>query len=80
MSFFVQHAALFVVRLTLLVSTTLVLIAIPREHGIHISDVGSPGVLFHRLEWVVVPLLAVGWFLVWGASRALRRERDRRAS
>lgn len=80
MKYFVQAVALFWVRLLLLVATAITLMAIPVEHGTYSSPAGSPLVVFHRLEWVVLPLLAFGWFLVWGASRALRRDRDRRAS
>jgi hypothetical protein len=75
MTHFVQRVALFWVRLTLLVVTAIALMAVEFEHGIHVSDVGSPLVAFHRLEWAVLPLLAIGWFLERGASRALRRER-----
>jgi hypothetical protein len=78
--YFVQRVALFWVRLVLLVVTAIALMAVEFEHGMHISDVGSPLVVFHRLEWAVLPLLVFGWFLVWGASRALRQDRDRRAS
>lgn len=75
MRYFAQSAALFGIRLVLLVATTLTLIAVASEHGTHFSPAGSPLVVFHRLEWAVLPLLAFGWVLAWGASRALRRER-----
>lgn len=75
MKYFVQAAALFWIRLPLLVATAITLMVIPVDHGTYSSPAGSPLVVFHRLEWVVLPLLALGWVLERGASRALRRER-----
>ncbi len=75
MKYFAQQAAMFCIRLTLLVGTAMALMGLPVHHGTYSSPVGSPMVALHRLEWAVLPLLAAGWFLAWGASRALRRER-----